>query len=166
MLKYGKQKERMIPMPKVNDLNLLRPDVKDGFLKLKDVMKDRYNVSIIAFETFRDDSVQEAYYAQGRMPLTTVNALRVNAGLYTIGEDQNKCIITNSKKSVYHGTGRAVDVCLVRYEGKKQILWWDAPESMWELIGYEAKKLGFVWGGDFRDSKGRMMKDYGHLQKE
>lgn len=47
--------------------------------------------------THRSSRVQDAYFAQGRKPLTAINALRKLAELPPIGEAEGKLIITKKK---------------------------------------------------------------------
>jgi len=148
-----------------NNLDKLRPDLKTAFLELKKRVKETYNADIIAFETYRPEIIQKAYYAQGRKTLEETNMIRKIAGLYLLTEAENKKIITYSDTATYHGTGRAFDIVPVRYDGKKQILWWAAPPALWAGIGKIGKELGLVWGGDFVEN-GKPMKDHGHFQKE
>ncbi len=149
-----------------NDIKLLRSDLREAFLKMKQEALELYGITIIAFETIRSEAVQQAYYMQGRKPLAEVNTARINAGLHTITEEENKRKITNSNKSIYHGTGRAVDIVIVRYEGKRQILVWNAPFEAWKKIADIGIKYGLTWGGQFQDVNGKPLKDYGHYQVE
>lgn len=48
-------------------------------------------------ETHRPLNVQAAYFAQGRQDLAAINALRKAAGLYLIGPEEAKVVITNAK---------------------------------------------------------------------
>lgn len=71
-------------------------------------------------ETARPAAVQNAYYAQGRQPLATINALRHLAGLEPIGTVEAGRIITKAKAGQSpHGflPSRAFDVQLMKPDG-------------------------------------------------
>jgi peptidoglycan L-alanyl-D-glutamate endopeptidase CwlK len=120
------------------------------------------NHPIAINETLRDMDVQAAYCAQGRKPLEEVNALRKAAGLWLIGEEENRNKITDEPplglETVYrsrgHGNGTAADVVPLR-NGKP---WWVAPVSVWEEIGKIGEELGLVWGGRWKT------RDFPHFQ--
>jgi D-alanyl-D-alanine dipeptidase len=67
------------------------------------------NFPVVIIETDRSQAVQNAYYAQGREKLDTVNNLRVIAGLYLLKERENT-VVTNARVSNHTG-GNAVDIC-------------------------------------------------------
>jgi len=99
-------------------------------------------ISVLIIETDRTQEVQNAYYAQGRESISTVNVLRKYAGLYLIKERENT-IITNAKISNHTG-GRAVDMA-PEIEGKPGYPWWNAPSWVWERIGKLAEECGLDW---------------------
>ncbi|MDR2797273.1 MAG: hypothetical protein LBB80_02925 [Treponema sp.] len=68
------------------------------------------HIPVLVIETNRTQAVQDAYYAQGRKPITEVNTLRKKAGLYLIKERENR-VITKARISTHTG-GRALDICL------------------------------------------------------
>lgn len=82
-------------------------------------------LKIISTSTKRDDEYQATLYAQGRT--------------------KPGSIVTNMEVTGAHGFGLALDV--VPVIGGKAV-WND--EQAWQIIGTEAKKLGFVWGGDWK----------------
>jgi hypothetical protein len=112
-------------------------------------------LTLYVFETKRDDDVQAAYCAQGRQPLEEVNRLRSIAGLYPIGEVQNKQKITDDPpsgfitvyKGVGHGNGTAADLVPLNHDGS---LWWNAPKAVWDKMGAIGEGVGLVWGGRWK----------------
>ncbi|MDR0722106.1 MAG: M15 family metallopeptidase, partial [Treponema sp.] len=82
------------------------------------------HIPVVIIETNRTQAVQDAYYAQGRKPIETVNALRKKAGLYLIKEREN-IVVTKARVSNHTG-GRALDIC-PEIAGKPGFPWWTAP---------------------------------------
>ena len=82
-------------------------------------------VHVILTSTLRDDEYQAILYAKGRT--------------------SSGSIVTNLNVTGAHGLGLAYDVVPV-VDGKA--IWND--NKMWAIIGEEGKKLGFVWGGDWK----------------
>jgi len=110
-------------------------------------------LKVLIIETDRAQEVQDAYYAQGREDIETVNRLREKAGLYLIKEREN-VKITNARVSNHTG-GNAVDIC-PEIKGKPGWPWWDAPQSVWEEIGELAEQCGMDWcAGGFGQVWGR-----------
>lgn len=67
--------------------------------------------------------------------------------LYAQGRTAAGPIVTKAPPgSSPHNYGLAADLAPIK-EGK---IWWEAPKSVWKTMGDEAKKLGLVWGGDFK----------------
>jgi hypothetical protein len=97
---------------------------------------------VVIIETDRSQVVQNAYYAQGREPLDTVNGLRDAAGLYRI-KDRENTKITNARVSNHTGGG-AVDLC-PEVPGKPGYPWWNAPEEVWVKMGALAEECGLDW---------------------
>jgi hypothetical protein len=97
---------------------------------------------VVVIETDRTQDIQNAYYAQGRESLDTVNALRAKAGLYLLKEGANT-IITNARVSNHTG-GRAVDIA-PELPGKTGYPWWNAPQQVWEELGTIAEECGLDW---------------------
>lgn len=82
-------------------------------------------VSIILTSTLRDDEYQATLYAKGRTAPGS--------------------IVTNMEVTGAHGLGLAYDVVPI-VDG---VAIWDNDE-FWKIIGEEGKKLGLVWGGDWK----------------
>jgi peptidoglycan L-alanyl-D-glutamate endopeptidase CwlK len=97
---------------------------------------------VVIIETDRTQSVQDAYYAQGRFEVDHVNDLRRRAGLYPIKERENT-IVTKAKVSNHTG-GNAVDMC-PEIPGKPGYPWWNAPQEVWEEMGRIAEECGLDW---------------------
>jgi len=97
-------------------------------------------------ETLRSRAVQEAYYAQGRMHVMQVNAMRRGQGLWPITEKENGRTITNTLRSK-HMEGKAIDICPADWQGAPL---WNAPKAEYEKIAVIMKSCGFEWGGDWK----------------
>jgi peptidoglycan L-alanyl-D-glutamate endopeptidase CwlK len=125
--------------------NELLPEVRpyfEAFLSALDRARLRYAVT----ETLRTPEVQAAYYAQGRKALEEINALRKKAGLYLLGPEEGKRIITRTMESV-HLTGRAADIVPVMDNGK---IPWNITEEtagLWLEFGRLGREAGLEWGG-------------------
>jgi peptidoglycan L-alanyl-D-glutamate endopeptidase CwlK len=128
----------------LSKLDLLNRDVRSYFENfLNKLERNGYQYSVV--ETLRTQAVQEAYYAQGRKPLAEINKLRKKAGLYLLGKDEGKRIVTQTMQSV-HLTGRAADIVPV-VDGK--IPWNITAETagLWKAFGLLGKEAGLEWGG-------------------
>jgi hypothetical protein len=90
------------------------------------------HLPVVIIETDRTQAVQDAYYAQGRKPITEVNALRKKVGLYLIKEREN-IVVTRTRISNHTG-GCALDIC-PEIAGKPGFPWWTAPQEAWERMG-------------------------------
>jgi peptidoglycan L-alanyl-D-glutamate endopeptidase CwlK len=111
----------MINSRQIKDLH---PIVKDLCEKHIAACEKR-GIKIITTSTLRDNQYQATLYAQGR----------TKAG----------SIITNMKAVGAHGFGLAYDV-VATIAGNA--IWND--NAVWKIIGEEGKKLGLVWGGDWK----------------
>lgn len=87
----------------------------------------KLGITIIITSTLRDQEYQTQLYNQGR--------------------STPRKIVTNMKLLGPHGFGLAYDVAPVAADGKT-ILWEDS--AKWKVIGAEGKKLGLIWGGDWK----------------
>lgn len=101
------------------------------------------DIPVLVIETGRTHDVQEAYYAQGREPIESVNDKRRAAGLWEISEKENRRTVTQTLKSK-HIEGKAADICLLDGKGA---LWWSAPKEKWLEFGALAESCGLTWGG-------------------
>ena len=116
-----------------------------AFFELLDnsIGEDRY----IFFEGLRKQSVQKAYYAQGREPLEAVNTLRKEAGLYLLRSEKDNYVITWTLKSK-HLDGFAGDVLPVDGAGNPT---WDLAHyyEVFTKIRACGKEAGLVCGADW-----------------
>ena len=136
-------------------IDKLHPRVQAKALKLQQLAKERFGLNIIFLDTLRTEAEQQAYYAQGREPLASVNAKRKIAGMGPITEKENK-IITKAKSAGFswHGYGLAFDIAVTDPTGKK-IVWdkssdWDGNgKDDWAQVGSLADECGLEWGGNF-----------------
>lgn len=140
------------------DINLLRPKTK----KLCELWIEecrKAGINLIISQTLRSMEIQDAYYAQGRENLESVNAKRKKAKLAPIKTIENK-IVTNAKPGASpHNYGLAWDFVPI-VNGKPD---WNNL-ALFKKCGEIAKKLNFEgytleWGGDFKT-----IKDYPHIQ--
>jgi len=121
-----------------------RPVFADFFNRLDGTLgEDQY----IAFEGRRTVAVQEAYYAQGRETLESVNEKRKKAGLYLLRSEKDNYIITWTLKSK-HIDGFAMDVLPVDGAGNPT---WDLAHfrKQFENIRNCGKEAGLVCGADW-----------------
>jgi len=128
----------------MSKLDLLKPEVRryfDDFIGKLDRQGLRYSI----IETLRTREVQEAYYAQGRKPLEEINELRKKAGLYLLGAEEGKRIITKTMESI-HLIGKAADIVPV-IDGR--IPWNFTAENagLWLAFGRLGQEAGLEWGG-------------------
>ena len=114
----------------------------------------------------RDAAVQEALYAQGRVASKMeLNALRERAGLAPIHDEAEAHRVVTWVRTSKHNRvpSEAVDLAVaLDPDGpdgpiKPRIDWEDI--SRYEAMGEIAKRLGLVWGGDWRKP------DYCHVEK-
>jgi peptidoglycan L-alanyl-D-glutamate endopeptidase CwlK len=127
------------------DINLLEPGFRALVNNFLDDLEKR-GIDYRVVETLRDVSVQNAYYAQGREPLVSVNRKRANEGLWLITEKENKNPITWTLQSK-HLLGKAIDLAPVM-DGK---IWWNAPFTIWEQLGAIGESHGLGWGGRWKN---------------
>lgn len=121
--------------------------------------------SLLRTSVWRSPLVQEALYAQGRVKSRMeLNAIRERAGLPPIYSDEEAMrIVTKARYSKHNRTpSEAVDYAVVidpdGPEGpiKPRIDW--HTESRYAAMGEIAKRLGLVWGGDWK------MRDLAHVE--
>jgi len=75
----------------------------------------------------------------------TLRDAEYQAYLYSLGRTREGSIVTNMKLIGPHGFGLAYDIVSV-VDGKAQ---WNN-NTLWQIAGEEGKKLGLVWGGDWK----------------
>lgn len=122
---------------------------------LSDVRAKGY--PLLVWEVYRSEQHQQELYCQGR-----TNTLLRKAGLSAdfiararvMGYGASKPRITGKCIAGRHSLGRAMDCCwLVKNQPT-----WKAPDEWWSYYGQVAKRLGLVWGGDWK------MRDMAHVQ--
>jgi peptidoglycan L-alanyl-D-glutamate endopeptidase CwlK len=131
----------------MNKLQLLKPEARPYFEDFTGRLEQqglRYSV----LETLRTLEVQEAYYAQGRRSLSEINELRKKAGLYLLGAEEGKKIITETMESV-HLIGKAADIVPV-IDGR--IPWNISKDNaeLWLTFGRLGREAGLAWGGTWK----------------
>lgn len=94
-------------------------------------------------EAYRSQETQNAYYAQGRLSLEEVNALRQAVELAPITLEKNESIVTRTLNSK-HTSKRAFDLVNIK-EGEPA--WKDYSFYNWAAVIY--KQSGLVYGGDW-----------------
>ncbi|MDR0487048.1 MAG: M15 family metallopeptidase [Treponema sp.] len=131
----------------MSKLQLLKPEVRKFFEDFAGRL-DRQGLRYSILETLRTKEVQEAYYAQGRKTLAEINELRKKAGLYLLGEEEGKKVVTQTMESV-HLTGMAADIVPV-INGK--IPWVITAENagLWLEFGKLGQEAGLEWGGSWK----------------
>jgi hypothetical protein len=143
--------------------SLLKPEVRpffEAFLSALDKQGLRYSV----LETLRTAEVQAAYYAQGRESLAEINRLRKIAGLYTLGAEEAKKIITKTQHSP-HQDGLAADIVPVSGDGKIPWIITADNAELWLAFGRLGQKAGLEWGGTWGTlDKFGIGWDYPHYQ--
>jgi hypothetical protein len=127
------------------DIQDLEPKTREAAIKAVAILKAQ-GIRFWINETMRSRPVQEAYYAQGRMHVMQVNAMRRGQGLWPITEAENGHTITTTLKSK-HMEGKAIDICPADIYGAPL---WNAPKAEYEKIAVIMKTCGFEWGGDWK----------------
>ncbi|BBH23192.1 peptidoglycan L-alanyl-D-glutamate endopeptidase CwlK [Paenibacillus baekrokdamisoli] len=106
----------------------------------------KIGITILITDGFRSTVEQDALYRQGR-------------------SDKGQIVTTVQGGDSYHNYGLAIDFALRTLKGK---VVWDLKydgnhngKSDWMEVVAIAKRLGFTWGGDWKN-----FKDYPHLQMD
>lgn len=139
------------------DIELLRPKTKLMFFlwkaRVEKEIEEALGIEVMVTDVIRNDLVQNAYYAQGREDLASVNAKRKLAGLYLITAKENAKMVTKAKYGESpHNYGFAWDFALV-VNGKLDYSNIKVINQIGQIareITLETYKL--VWGGDFNDN--------------
>ena len=140
------------------DINELRPKTRQMCLMFVEKCKQA-GITVIITQTLRSNELQDAFYAQGREPLASVNAKRKIAKQPPITEKENKIVTKAKAGSSPHNFGLAFDFVVI-IDGIAQ---WNR-EDLFIKCGEIAKTIsvdGFSleWGGDFVS-----IKDLPHVQ--
>ena len=104
------------------DLSLLRDDVEANCRAFLDICESQ-GLKVLVTQTVRDDEYQAYLYAQGRT--------------------RPGSIVTNGKRTTFHGAGLAFDICQ-NIKGQEY-----SDAAFFENCAAIAKHLGFSWGGDW-----------------
>lgn len=140
----------------MRDINTLHPIVRQKALLLKDRAQSDLGLRIIITECLRTNDEQKALYAQGRLALDDINALRAIANMPMIGAAQAAKKVTKAKtaEDTWHGYGLAFDIAITDSTGRC-IEWSDKSDwngdniNDWLQVGQLAVDLGIEWGGNW-----------------
>ena len=105
------------------DTSLLRPDVRANLQIFVEMCKAE-GLPVLITQTVRDDEYQAYLYAQGRT--------------------RPGNIITNGKRTTFHGAGLAFDICK-NVKGEEY-----SDNYFFDRCGAIGKRVGFSWGGNWR----------------
>lgn len=99
-------------------------------------------------QTYRSNAVQQALFAQGRLPLLSVNALRKTALLGPLTQKQNTVVTNAGPGQSKHNKkpSEAFDVAFRKTDGTL-----DWSESLFREFSRDIRfaNPGIVWGGDW-----------------
>jgi hypothetical protein len=126
----------------------LSPEAQPAFREFLNFLDEEMgDCRYVVFEGRRSPAVQEAYYAQGREPLESVNKKRAAAGLYLLRGDGDNYVITWTLKSK-HIEGLAMDVVPADGAGNPT---WDLAHyrNAFEAIRGCGKRAGLTCGADW-----------------
>ena len=104
------------------DLTLLRDDVEQNVRTFISLCKAQ-GLKVLVTQTVRDDEYQEY--------------------LYSLGRTRPGNIVTNRRRTTYHGAGLAFDICQ-NIKGQEY-----NDVGFFKNCAIIAKHLGFSWGGDW-----------------
>jgi hypothetical protein len=120
-------------------------------------------------ETFRNEAIQTAYFAQGRMLLAQINKLRALAGLPSIKIEEASKVVSNARygNSAHNfELSRAFDVRATE-RGTGRYLGDRAPyERFWLCCkeAADAMKILITWGGTWDDWPHIELTNWKHLK--
>lgn len=145
----------------MKDLDALEPGIRDKARAFTAALRAA-GIAHAVIETRRSLAVQSAYYAQGREPLISVNALRAATGLWAITDAENRNTITRTMRSK-HLEGKAFDLVPLDQKGRA---WWSAPPDVWLTIGELGESFGLTWGGRWGAAEGKLGWDCPHYEED
>jgi peptidoglycan L-alanyl-D-glutamate endopeptidase CwlK len=131
------------------DIQHLHPDLVAAWQWADSEWDKRYpgRANPVLTQTFRSEAVQNAFFAQGRETLESVNAKRLAVGLAPIKDPQNRRITNarggKSKHNVY--PSKAFDIAFI--EGKNTIWTGKLFEDFYSIV--KEKYPNVIWGGNF-----------------
>jgi peptidoglycan L-alanyl-D-glutamate endopeptidase CwlK len=141
-------------------LNSRIEDLHPDLARLYKISLERYEKKyplgpkITLNETYRNQLIQDAYHAQGRMNLAPLNALRQKAGLWPLKLEEARETVSNAKfgQSPHNFLpSRAFDV---RAEKDGKYIGGKSPYFYFWLIVMETAqqlRMEVVWGGQWQD---------------
>ncbi len=136
----------------INDCVL---ELRNTWAEASTAFNDRNRVRywVILTQTYRSNAEQRAFYAQGRLPLASVNRLRKVAAMAAIGQSENR-VVTNAKPGTSKHNKSPSEAFDVAFMQNGNILNW-SPALFAEFAkDVKAANASIVWGGDW-DSDGR-----------
>jgi peptidoglycan L-alanyl-D-glutamate endopeptidase CwlK len=140
-------------------IGVLKPAARPSFILMcKRLDQTLGDDAYIIFEGVRTESVQAAYFAQGREPLDEVNRARKDAGLYLLTSEKQNYKITWTMKSK-HLEGLAMDILPAQPDGEPT---WDLAHyrRQFELIRDAGRLAGLVCGADWPEAQ----RDWPHYE--
>ena len=140
------------------DIELLRPKTKALCELLIKKCKEQ-GIEIAITQTYRSPELQDAYYAQGREDLVSVNKRRVKVNLPPIKESENKIVTKAKGNTSPHNFSLAFDFCPIK-NGKldwNDIVTFKKVGEIGESLNIEGYTL--EWGGRFKS-----IVDFPHFQ--
>lgn len=132
----------------MRDLTKVESKLREAVEVILKVM-EKGGLPMLVTDTLRTTEEQQALYAQGRTKpgqiVTYADGIKVKS---------------NHQAPEGSTLGRAVDMCFL-INGKPA---WPNDSKLWNIYGAVAKAHGLVWGGDWKDSKGKPRPDYPHIE--
>ena len=126
-------------------LKLVHPKLAGYIVQLDNQMSESLGVT----QGLRTDDEQDALFAQGRLPVDQVNALRAKVGWAPIQASDNLRPVTNAKPGYsYHGFGLAVDV--VPFDSAMHPDW-NETHPVWQELIQKGEALGLTSGTSWKD---------------
>ncbi|MCK9195455.1 MAG: M15 family metallopeptidase [Syntrophales bacterium] len=158
------------------DIKDLVPELREKATLFSVKMKAA-NIPFIVTCTARLIKEQFALYAQGRHPLNYVNGLRRLAGMPPINAKENLVSVTWTLQSKHlidlddmdpkNDQARAFDIAII-LQGKPI---WDMKVNVnqneipdYTEAGLIGESIGLIWGGRFKNAKGKPRPDYPHFE--
>jgi hypothetical protein len=129
----------------IQRLSLVYPTLRDLIMQLETQLSEPIGVS----QGLRSYPEQEALYAQGRLTLQKVNALRKAVHWAPMTKAQNIDKVTDAQPGYsWHNFGMAVDVVPFESSGQPD---WDEQHPVWQEIVAKGTALGLVAGVAWND---------------
>lgn len=138
----------------IKDIEQLVPEAKD---KCKAFLArcQEENLPVVVNETFREEMTQFLYYLQGRIDarnntniVKEFNARRKMHGFWELTETEAKSKVITWTLYSKHMTGKAFDAVPLNKDG---VVWWNAPQEVWDKMGNIGEGVGLMWGGRWKN---------------